>query len=284
MSALLAGSALPWRDIDVVESTGSTNSDLLARLEQGMAHEGSVIAAGEQVAGRGRRGRVWASPPGTTLSFSVALAPPASRAGFVPVLAAVAVAVAIADVTGLAPTLKWPNDVMLAGGSDVGSRGERGSDGGVGGAGGVGGKVAGILAEGGTGGVVVGCGINVSVPHSALPVDTATSLSEHAAPVDRAELLVAALTHLHGSYERWREAGFSAAACGLLDRYRSMCATIGSPVSVLLPDGSQLTGTATAIDDDGRLEVAGPHGTRLLSAGDVTHLRPGRVPISAPDQ
>lgn len=251
MTQLLAHSTLPWRDVQVVASTGSTNSDLLARLARGAAREGSVIAAGEQVAGRGRRGRVWASPPGTTLSFSVALTPPVSRGGFVPVLTAVAVARAIADTVGVTTSLKWPNDIMVNGG-----------------------KVAGILAEGGSGAVVVGCGINVTVRQADLPVAGATSLSHHAAAVDRTELLVAALDALHGTYARWADAGFSAAACGLLDTYRATCATIGSRVRVSLPDGGELTGNAIAIDDDGRLVVSAAGETRTLTAGDVTHLRP----------
>ncbi len=247
---LISASGLPWRPVSVVGSTGSTNSDLMAAVAAGTVAEGAVIAAGEQVSGRGRLGRSWASPPGTTLSFSVLLAPPLERAGFVPALTALAVSRAIAEVAGLAVSLKWPNDVMLAGG-----------------------KVAGILAEGSRGYVVVGCGVNVRVPQADLPVDTATSLSLHGGDVDRSELLVMALRHLHAANDLWREAGYSAAGSGLLDAYRAACATIGSPVRVSLPDGTVIEGLAESIDDAGRLVLAGPDGSRTLTAGDVVHLR-----------
>lgn len=248
---ILAVSSLPWRDVTVVASTGSTNADLMARVAAGEAAEGAVLAAGEQVAGRGRLGRDWASPAGTTLSFSVVLAPPVERSGFVPALVAVAVARAIRGLSDIDVTLKWPNDVM-------GSRG----------------KIAGILAEGSRGHVVVGCGINVSVAEADLPVPTASSLALEGTVIDRARLLVTALEQIHAANDMWREAAYSATGSGLLDVYRDMCATIGARVEVTLPDGTVVGGTARAIDDDGRLELVEDEGTRTLTAGDVVHLRP----------
>ena len=250
VAELLAASSLPWRDITVLESTGSTNADLLAALAEG-APEGTVIAAGGQVSGRGRQGRDWESPPGTSLSFSVVLTPPSERAGFVPALTGVSVARAIRGLTDLDVSLKWPNDVLVAGG-----------------------KVAGILAEGGRAGLVVGCGINVSVPADELPVATATSLAASGADVSRARLLITALEQLAAANELWREAAYNAQGAGLLDTYRTLCATIGSDVRVTLPDGSVLEGLAEAIDDDGRLLLVTEAGGRPLTAGDVTHVRP----------
>ncbi|MFN8125750.1 MAG: biotin--[acetyl-CoA-carboxylase] ligase [Candidatus Nanopelagicales bacterium] len=250
VSELLAASALPWRDVTVLDSTGSTNADLLAALADG-AGEGTVIAAGEQTAGRGRQGREWASPPGTSLSFSVVLAPPADRAGFVPALTGIAVARAIRGLTDLDVSLKWPNDVLVGGG-----------------------KVAGILAEGGPTGLVVGCGINVTVPVGELPVATATSLSAHGADVSRGRLLVTVLEQLHAANELWREAGYHVEGSGLLDAYRTLCATVGADVQVAMPDGSELVGHAEGIDDEGRLVLVTADGSRALTAGDVTHVRP----------
>ncbi len=248
---LLAVSTMPWTDVTVVASTGSTNADLMARVAAGEAVEGSVLAAGEQVAGRGRLGRDWASPAGSTLSFSVVLSPPVERSGFVPALTALAVARAIRGLSDVAVTLKWPNDVMAEHG-----------------------KVAGILAEGSRGHVVVGCGINVSVPQADLPVPTASSLSLEGASLDRARLLVTALEQIHAANDLWREAAYSATGSGLLDVYRELCGTIGATVEVTLPDGSSVQGTAEAVDDEGRLQLTGPGGSRTLTAGDVVHLRP----------
>ena len=71
-----------------------------------------------------------------------------------------------------------------------------------------------------------------------------------------------------------REAAFSATGSGLLDVYRELCGTIGVAVEVTLPDGSSVQGTAQAVDDEGRLQLTGPGGSRTLTAGDVVHLRP----------
>ncbi len=251
LAAGLRRAGVPWSDVTVVDTTGSTNSDLVAAAESGRTREGSVIAAGEQTAGRGRLGRSWVSEAGTTLSFSVALAPPLSRAGFLPALTGLAVARTLADLGAEpAPQLKWPNDVMIGGR-----------------------KAAGILAEAGRGCVVVGCGINVSMGEKDLPVPEATSLALAGVRIDRTELLIALLTELHGAYSRWKDAGFSAEGSGLLADYRRYCSTLNREIRVLLPDGGTLSGTAVDVDPVGRLVVAGPGGQTVLTAGDVIHVR-----------
>ena len=85
-----------WREIEVVESTGSTNADLLARALRGEP-EGAVLAAEEQRAGRGRMGRTWTAPPRAALTFSLLLKPavPPARRGWLPLLTGVAVAAAV---------------------------------------------------------------------------------------------------------------------------------------------------------------------------------------------
>src|SRR5437899_1944442 len=138
-----------WREIEVVESTGSTNADLLARAQQGEA-EGTVLAAEEQRAGRGRMGRTWTSPPRAALTFSLLLKPavPPARRGWLPLLTGVAVAAAVTRATGVETGLKWPNDV-LAGDGDA--------------------KLAGILAEAAGDAVVVGLGLHVSTEPADFP-------------------------------------------------------------------------------------------------------------------
>ena len=142
----------PWREIEVVPSTGSTNADLLARALRGEP-EGVVLAAEEQTAGRGRMGRTWTSPPRAALTFSLLLNPavPPARRGWLPLLTGVAVAAAVTEVTGIRTGLKWPNDV-LAGNVLAGE-----------------GKLAGILAEAAGDAVVVGIGLNVSTEPAELP-------------------------------------------------------------------------------------------------------------------
>ncbi|HET9080576.1 MAG TPA: biotin--[acetyl-CoA-carboxylase] ligase [Trebonia sp.] len=253
-----------WTSLDVVASTGSTNADLLARaVADPAAPEGQVLIAEEQTAGRGRLGRTWTSVPGAALTFSVLLRPatvPASRRGWLPLLAGVAVASAVRSVTGgsVNAVLKWPNDVLA---------GDR--------------KLAGILAEQSPedSAVVIGAGVNVTTPADALPVSPtglpATSLLVEGAPVAREALLLEVLRQ----FERWY-AAFRAdpdpARTGLLDAYRSLCVTLGRPVRVELPAGRFMTGTALEIDSDGRLLVADDSGSRPLaiSAGDVVHVRP----------
>ena len=244
-----------WRAIEVTEVTGSTNADLLERAADG-APEGSVLMAEAQTAGRGRMGRAWLSPPGAALMFSVLLRPvrvsPARR-GWIPLLAGVAIASAVAAVAGLDAGLKWPNDVL------VGDR-----------------KLAGILAEQAADAIVVGVGVNVSTRRDELPVETATSLAlEGAARAGRQELLCAAL----GELERWYLAWAGGAnpgdpdACGLRAEYRRRSVTLGRQVRVEFPGGDEARGTALDVDAEGRLMLRTADGPLAVSAGDVVHLR-----------
>ena len=151
------------------------------------AREGSVIATDEQTEGRGRLGRAWHAPAGTSLLFSIVLEPqvPSERLPELSLVAGAAVAEAVAAETGLETTVKHPNDVL------VGGR-----------------KVAGILAESADGRVVLGIGVNVTQSRDELPIDTATSLALEGAHVDRGELLAAILERLEARYDRWvSEAG-----------------------------------------------------------------------------
>ena len=249
-----------WTSVEVVETTGSTNTDLLARG----GPEGQVLVAEEQTAGRGRMGRSWVSQPGEALTFSVLLRPvtvPASRRGWLPLLTGIAVATAVRSAASVAAALKWPNDVLA---------GDR--------------KLAGILAEqSGSGSasgdaLVIGIGLNVTTPSDALPVSPGglrgTSLLAEGSPMDREPLLVEMLR----GFERWYlpfRADPDPARTGLLAEYRSLCATLGRHVRVDLPGGRVLSGMAEDVDPDGRLLVRedATAGVSPVSAGDVIHLR-----------
>ena len=239
-----------WRDIRVIEETGSTNAVLLDEARAGAA-EGLVLVAESQTAGRGRLGRSWSSPPRAALTCSVLLRPagvPPPARGWLPLLTGIAVAAALRAEAGVAAGLKWPNDVL------VGDR-----------------KIAGILAEAHGDAVVAGVGLNVTLTRAELPVPTATSLLlENAACLDRGRLLAAVLTELARRYTAWA-AGPEAGA--LRAEYLRWCVTIGREVRVELPGGALLTGTATDVDEAGRLAVLTSSGSTLVGAGDVVHVR-----------
>ena len=148
--------------------------------------EGAVAVTEEQTEGRGRLGRRWEAAPGSSILVSVLLVPAAEPARLpeLSLVAGGAVAQAIAEITGIEPAIKFPNDLL------IGMR-----------------KVAGILAESSEGRVVLGIGVNVNQTARELPADTLTPptslrvvLGE---PVDRARLLAAILLHLERDYDAW---------------------------------------------------------------------------------
>jgi len=254
----LRAAGTSWRDIRLLDETGSTNLDATAAARDG-APEGLVVLAEHQSAGRGRRERTWTAPRAAGLTFSVLLRPvdvPAGRWSWISLAAGVAVAAALTRDAGVASRLKWPNDVQAADGR----------------------KLAGILAErvaADTGSaVVLGIGINVTLRAEELPVPEATSLLLAGATVlDRAAVLAAVLRELERWYGRWRAAHGDPEACGLRAAYAQACATIGRQVRVHLPDGRFLDGAAREIDDDGSLVVARGDGDVAVAAGDVVHVR-----------
>ncbi|SOD84189.1 biotin--[acetyl-CoA-carboxylase] ligase [Streptomyces sp. Ag109_G2-15] len=250
-----------WSELDVVQRTGSTNSDLVARAVAGKAGEGAVLVAEEQTAGRGRLERQWTAPARSGLFFSVLLRPaevPVDRWGWLPLLTGVAVATGLSKAAGVDTALKWPNDLLVTVGGE-----ER--------------KAGGILAErAGTDGVVIGVGINVTLREAELPVPQAGSLAlANAVSTDRDPLLRGVLRALEDWYGRWRAAGGDPVASGLQETYAAGCATLGRKVRAELPGDRTVVGEAVAIDGDGRLVIATEAGVQEpVGAGDVVHLRP----------
>ncbi|MEU5849543.1 biotin--[acetyl-CoA-carboxylase] ligase [Saccharopolyspora shandongensis] len=253
----------PFAALDVVVSTGSTNTDLMAAAGRGAADR-TVLIAEEQLSGRGRMHRQWTSPRGHGLFVSVLLRPevPPTAISWLPLIAGVALAETVERTTGVRATLKWPNDLLLGDGDEWS-------------------KGAGILGEAVTGpdgmAIVLGMGINVFQKREDLPRGAgglpATSLAAEGADVDREEFAVALLTAFAEVDDRWRAADGDVVASGLLDRYRRLCGTLGQQVRVELGD-DQLRGVAADIDETGRIVVRTPDGrTTAVSAGDVVHLR-----------
>lgn len=255
LRARLTGPQGPWRALDVVTETGSTNADLLARSAAGEDIDGAVLLAEHQTAGRGRHGRHWVTPPRSQLALSVGVAAdavPTSGWGWLTLATGVAVADAIVDVLGLQVGLKWPNDVMVGDG-----------------------KLAGILAEVAAPKqlIVVGLGLNVTMTAEEAPDPAAVSLGMlGAAVIDRNVWADKVLRHLASRIAAWRAAG--GADDALKADYRRHSCTLGVQVRADLPGGQRVEGIAEAIDDTGRLVIDTGAGAVTVAAGDVTRLRP----------
>ncbi|HMK11835.1 MAG TPA: biotin--[acetyl-CoA-carboxylase] ligase [Acidimicrobiales bacterium] len=226
--------------------TGSTNADLVAAARLGAA-AGTVLVADHQTAGRGRLGRRWEAPAGSSLLASLLFhAASADRLHRYTQAVALAAVEACQRVAGIEASLKWPNDLL------VGDR-----------------KVAGVLAEtaplsSGALAVVVGIGLNVCW-RTPLPPDLALTMTalniEAGHDVDRAEVLRAMLDAL--DILDWSQ---------LHDRYRGALATLGRTVRVERI-GEVIEGAAVDVKDDGTLVVRTQSGDREITTGDVVHLR-----------
>jgi BirA family biotin operon repressor/biotin-[acetyl-CoA-carboxylase] ligase len=242
------------------ETIDSTNRWVLEAARAG-APEGLVALAEHQAAGRGRRGRSWDAPPGSSLLLSVLLRPASWGTAITPdrlhlltMAAGLALLDAVGAVAGVDAALKWPNDLV------VGDR-----------------KLAGLLSEAEVSGsgevrsVVLGVGCNVN--QRTFPMDLAESATscvleaglEPGHDIDREALLGAFLDAL-------------GRRLGALDSVaadaRARLATLGRAVRVDL--GHDIVeGTAVDVDPQGRLEVERPDGSRVaVAVGDVVHLRP----------
>ncbi|PYY40826.1 MULTISPECIES: biotin--[acetyl-CoA-carboxylase] ligase [unclassified Curtobacterium] len=252
-------------------TTGSTNADLL-RDAPGLA-DGSVVVTLDQTAGRGRLDRSWVAPAGQTLAASVLVRAglePRDR-GWLPLVAGAAVRDAVAGVlaarapeqgqpdepgrsTGQRVLVKWPNDVLVDGR-----------------------KVSGVLCQvASDGSVVVGVGVNTTIPVEALPTPTATSLLVAGATEPAAVLADTVLADLWTGLQDAVSglAAGGAAAEAVRSHVRAVCGTVGQRVRLELPDGSTVEADATGVDDDGRITIRDRSGVpRGVAVGDVTHLR-----------
>jgi BirA family biotin operon repressor/biotin-[acetyl-CoA-carboxylase] ligase len=241
--------------LDVVDETGSTNSDLLARAAAGEDIDRVVLIAEHQTAGRGRMGRSWSTAARAQITLSVGVQPgdvPTRHWGWLPLAAGVAVVDTVAAEAGVDAGVKWPNDVMVGNG-----------------------KLAGILSEVSTPDmfVVIGIGLNVTLSVEEAGDPVAVSLLDLGpAALDRNRLTRRLLLELGTRVNDWH------AADGLDDKliadYRARSLTIGSEVRAMLPGDREIVGAARGIDGEGRLIVDSGGKKIAVSAGDIVHLRP----------
>jgi BirA family transcriptional regulator, biotin operon repressor / biotin---[acetyl-CoA-carboxylase] ligase len=258
--ALHLGSQRFGRSYEAVAACGSTNDLAALRAREGAA-EGLVVLADQQSSGRGQKGRRWVSSAGQNLTFSLLLRPPCPITALPPLtlLAGVAVARTLRAL-GIAPRLKWPNDVLVD--QPAGPR-----------------KLVGILTEMATVGdrikhVVVGIGLNVNQTRFDDEVAaTATSLALLLGrPVDRAPLLAQLLGALEAVHDQALGANGQRggeAVEAALAAWRDF-AQLPRPCRVERPQGP-LEGTAVDVDRDGALLVRDHSGgvQRVLS-GEIS--------------
>ncbi|MGI6498205.1 MAG: biotin--[acetyl-CoA-carboxylase] ligase [Oscillospiraceae bacterium] len=240
----------------LLEEATSTNEEAFRLLSQGAPH-GTMVLAGQQTAGRGRRGKPFFSPPDAGLYMSLLLTPKTKTPTKVTVAAAVAVCRALAPWSRRAPEIKWVNDVYLDGK-----------------------KAAGILTEAYVDvermepqSVVLGIGINITPPEGGYPSEldgTITSLfPEENPPETFSRCLLAA-----------EIAKLCAALCedlddpALMEEYRERSFLLGKEITYL-EEGAFKEGMARGINEAGNLLVETREGIRVLQAGEVS-VRKGK--------
>lgn len=232
------------------ETLHSTN-DLAKELGSRDAPEGSLVVAESQTRGRGRLGREWDSPPGTGLYVSILLRPslPPTEMPQITLTAAVAVVRALRRATGVAPGIKWPNDLLVDGK-----------------------KLGGILTEMETESdqirhLVVGLGLNINNREFPPPLDlTATSLAlATGSSFCRREILRAWLEEFEALYDLFLNRDFGV----ILDEWRGYNVTLGQTVTVRQGPG-EISGLALEVAGDGALLIR-------QSTGEVIRVTSGEI-------
>ena len=240
------------------DSIDSTNSVIKREAEKQVLH-GLLAVAEKQTAGKGRRGRAWESPAGSGIWMSFMLTPDIGpeKASMLTIVAAMAVAEAISEKTGLETKIKWPNDIV------IGSH-----------------KAVGILTEmsaelSHVNYVVIGIGVNVnteSFPDEIKDVATSLKLEKKRAgmqdtKINRAEIIEAVGRHFEKYYALYIEKQDLSL---LRDAYNQKLANAGNKVKAITSEGEKIY-TAVGIDDEGLLIVENDDGRReRIRSGEVS--------------
>ncbi|MBE5957014.1 MAG: biotin--[acetyl-CoA-carboxylase] ligase [Lachnospiraceae bacterium] len=237
------GNAYLW-----MEEIDSTNEELKRQAAAGAVH-GTVLAAGYQTNGKGRRGRTWDSPKGDNIYLSILLRPDLqpAEASMLTLIGALAVADSIKETTGADCQIKWPNDLVLAGK-----------------------KVCGILTEMSTGAdgiqyVIVGIGINVN--RSIFPEDIAHMASSIEKGQGREAIIASLLFHFEEKYDKFLKYKNLAP---FVEEYNERLAGIGRQVQIL-SGGEGVIRTSHGIDEGGALIVTDEEGKEeKIISGEVS--------------
>lgn len=240
------------RNLFCLDTVDSTN-DYIKKLAEDGAPHGTLAVADYQSGGKGRRGRSWVTPHGTAIAMSILVRPTLApeKASMMTLVAGMAVARSVKEVTGLDVKIKWPNDVVIDGK-----------------------KISGTLTEmsmelGAIHYIVIGTGINANVTEFPDEIkDTATSLIlEKGEKVDRAAIICAYMEAFEDFYDRFMEYGDMTL---LREDYQELLVNQDKAVRVLEP-GHEYTGIARGIDEMGQLLVEKEDGSIVkVYAGEVS--------------
>jgi BirA family biotin operon repressor/biotin-[acetyl-CoA-carboxylase] ligase len=242
--------------VHIFQEIGSTNTQAMQMAAKG-AEEGTLLIAEAQTEGKGRLDRKWFSPTGVNLYISVILRPKidCGQATILALLAGIAVAHAVQEISGLIPGLKWPNDVLIH---------EK--------------KVAGILAELAADDrrikhLVLGIGLNINLEAKMLPQElskTATSLKiESGRNVSRLEMLETLVNQL----ERWYTVFLDQGPTPVIKEYIHFSKTLGQRIQAVCHN-KVVEGQAIGLTPNGGLILRKQDGTAFtISTGDIIHLR-----------
>jgi BirA family transcriptional regulator, biotin operon repressor / biotin---[acetyl-CoA-carboxylase] ligase len=267
--AIPRGMTITW--LDHTASTQDAVLDSASSDPERWPHL-AALATLDQRSGHGRRGRSWTTPAGTALSVSVVLRPelPVEHYSWVTLVVAASTAAEL-QRRGVPARVKWPNDILVEDGR----------------------KLCGILANvlPDQSGLVVGLGLNLDFGTAGAPVDTATSVAEwvpDGTVPEAAEVLDAVLAALSAGLDAFSRAvrdhpgevdGQHPAAAAVV----GTLATLGTEVTVHLPDGSRLAGTARGLGPGGVLQIEPADRGKMDQAVAGTTRRGGLLEVSAAD-
>lgn len=230
----------------------STNDLLRQKASEKSLPEGAVIYTLNQTAGRGQRGNAWLDEPNANLAFSILLQPTflaATRQAWLNKAIAVATQNAISDFTDRPVTIKWPNDMLID---------EQ--------------KVAGILNEVTIQGTllqqaIIGIGVNVNNRRFPPSLPRAISILQASATLLEPEKLVKQLCHhIELAYEHLRAGQFS-----LIDKAYHTHLFLKGAYQLYKAKGQTFVGAIEKVDDDGRLILKTPGGSKSFAHGTIRY-------------